>query len=235
MSDAASQDEMKRAVARVAAELVEDGMVVGLGTGSTAAFLVTLLGERVRRGLRMVGIPTSERTRAQAVEEGIPLATFADYQRIDLTIDGADEILPGTLDLIKGAGGALLREKIVAAASTRMAVIGDVSKLVDRLGSVFAVPVEIVPFGWEATASRLKDRADEVRLRLASDGAAYVTDGGHYIVDCRFASIDDPAALERDLATMVGVVESGLFVGMATEALIAGADGVRRLVPGPRG
>lgn len=230
MSDAASRDELKKDAARAAAALVEDGMVVGLGTGSTAAFLVTLLGERVRAGLRIVGIPTSERTAAQATQEGIALATFADYQRIDLTIDGADEILPGRLDLIKGAGGALLREKIVAAASARMAVISDDSKLVERLGSVFAVPVEIVPFGWEATASRLRDRAHDVHLRLTQNGAPYVTDGGHYIVDCRFAEIPDPAALERDLSAMVGVVESGLFVGLATEALIAGPDGVRQLM-----
>ncbi|HLG86571.1 MAG TPA: ribose-5-phosphate isomerase RpiA [Alphaproteobacteria bacterium] len=231
MTDAASRDELKKAAARAAADLVEDGMVIGLGTGTTAAFLVALLGARVRGGLKIIGIPTSERTAAQAVQEGIPLATFADYQRIDLTIDGADEILPGTLDLIKGAGGALLREKIVAAASSRMAVISDDSKLVQRLGSVFAVPVEIVPFGWEATASRLRDRADEVRLRLVPGGGApYVTDGGHYIVDCRFAAIPDPAGLERELSQMVGVVESGLFVGLATEALIAEPDGVRRLM-----
>ena len=229
MTDAAARDELKKAAARAAAELVEDGMVIGLGTGSTAAFLVALLGQRVRGGLKIIGIPTSERTAAQALQEGIPLATFADYQRIDLTIDGADEILTGTLDLIKGAGGALLREKIVAAASARMAVISDDSKLVDRLGSVFAVPVEIVPFGWEATASRLRDRAEEVKLRLVQGGAPYVTDGGHYIVDCRFAAIPDPAALERELSQMVGVVESGLFVGLATEALIAGPGGVRRL------
>jgi len=224
-----NRDEWKKAAARKAAELVTDGMIVGLGTGSTAAFLVSLLGERVRQGLNIVGIPTSERTRIQAEQEGIPLATFADHQRIDLTIDGADEIVRGTLDLIKGAGGALLREKIVAAASDRMVVISDSSKLVDRLGTVFAVPVEIVPFGWEVTASRLRDRAQDVRLRLGADRAPYVTDGGHYIVDCHFGAIADPKGLERDLATMVGVVETGLFVGLASEALVADADGVHRL------
>ena len=231
MSEAAtvSTDEWKKAAAREAAQLVEDGMVVGLGTGSTAAFLVSVLGERVRQGLNIVGIPTSERTRLQALEEGIPLATFADHQEIDLTIDGADEIVRGTLDLIKGAGGALLREKIVACASKRMVVISDSSKLVDRLGSVFAVPVEIVPFGWEATASRLRDLARDLRLRLGSDGAPYVTDGGHYIVDCHFGPIGDPKSLERDLTTTVGVVETGLFIGIASEALVADAGGVHRL------
>jgi ribose 5-phosphate isomerase A len=228
----ATRDEWKKAAARKAAELVTDGMIVGLGTGSTAAFLVSLLGERVRSGLNIVGIPTSERTRAQAEREGIPLATFADHQRIDLTIDGADEIARGTLDLIKGAGGALLREKIVASASARMVVISDSSKLVERLGSVFAVPVEIVPFGWEATAGRLRDLAQDVRLRLVADRGPYVTDGGHYIVDCRFGAIGDPKALERDLAMIVGVVETGLFIDLASEALVADADGVHRLKRG---
>lgn len=228
----ANKDEWKKAAARKAAALVQDGMIVGLGTGSTAAFLVSILGERVRHGLNIVAIPTSERTRIQAIEEGIPLASFADHQEIDLTIDGADEIVRGTLDLIKGAGGALLREKIVACASKRMVVISDSSKLVDRLGSVFAVPVEIVPFGWEVTASRLRGRASDVRLRLGPEGAPYVTDGGHYIVDCHFGVISDPAALERDLATAVGVVETGLFIGIATEAFVADASKVRRLERG---
>ena len=222
------QDVLKRVAAHAAADMVVDGMVVGLGTGSTAALMVARLGERVRQGLHIVGIPTSERTRLQAEKEGIPLTSFAERQRIDLTIDGADEILPGTLDLIKGAGGALLREKIVAAASDRMVVISDASKIVSRLGSIFAVPVEVVPFGWEVTARRLRDLAREVSLRQSGD-APYVTDGGHYILDCRFAAIPSAAVLEADLKRIVGVVETGLFVGMASEALVAGADGVERL------
>lgn len=225
-------DRWKKEAAEAAAELVSDGMVIGLGTGSTAFFMVARLGERVRQGLRMVGIPTSERTHQQALREGIPIGSFVDHQRIDLTIDGADEIVPGSLDLIKGAGGALLREKIVAAASDRMVVISDASKLVERLGSVFAVPVEIVPFGWEVTASRLREVAADVTLRLGADGGPYVTDGGHYIADCRFAAINEPAGLQRDLATMVGVVETGLFIGMADEAFIADPSGVRRLSRG---
>jgi ribose 5-phosphate isomerase A len=223
------KDAAKKAAAQAAADLVVDNMVVGLGTGSTAKFLVSILGERVRAGLNIIAIPTSEATRQHALAEGITIVGFSEQQRIDLTIDGADEIAAGTLDLIKGGGGALLREKIVAAASNRMVVISDDSKLVDRLGTTCALPVEIVPFGWEVTVSRLRDRGPLVELRLGADGGPFRTDGGHYIADCRFDAIENPAALERDLDTIVGVVETGLFVGMAAEAFIAGADGVRRL------
>jgi ribose 5-phosphate isomerase A len=219
----------KKAAAQAAADLVVDHMVVGLGTGSTAQFLVSILGERVRAGLNIIAIPTSEATRQHAVAEGITIVGFSEQQRIDLTIDGADEIATGTLDLIKGGGGALLREKIVAAASNRMVVISDDSKLVDRLGTTFALPVEIVPFGWEVTVSRLRDRGPLVELRLGADGGPFLTDGGHYIADCRFDAIENPGALERDLDTIVGVVETGLFVGMAAEAFIAGPSGVSRL------
>jgi ribose 5-phosphate isomerase A len=219
----------KKAAAMAAAELVTDHMVVGLGTGSTAQYLVSILGERVRAGLNIVAIPTSEATRQQALAEGITIVGFAEQQQIDLTIDGADEIAEGTLDLIKGGGGALLREKIVASASKRMVVISDDSKMVGKLGTTFALPVEIVPFGWEATVSHLRDRGPRVQLRMGQDRAPFLTDGGHYIADCRFAAIEDPAALERDLDTIVGVVETGLFVGIAAEAFVAGAGGVRRL------
>jgi ribose 5-phosphate isomerase A len=222
----------KKAAAQAAAELVTDHMVVGLGTGSTAQYLVSILGERVRAGLNIVAIPTSEATRQQALAEGISIVGFSEQQRIDLTIDGADEIAEGTLDLIKGGGGALLREKIVASASNRMVVISDDSKMVGKLGTTFALPVEIVPFGWEVAVSRLRDRGPRVQLRIGKDGAPFLTDGGHYIADCRFDAIDDPAALERDLDTIVGVVETGLFVGIAAEAFVAGADGVRRLSRG---
>jgi ribose 5-phosphate isomerase A len=224
-----NMDEWKRAAALAASELVVDGMVVGLGTGSTAKFLVAIIGERVRQGLDILAIPTSEATRIQAEDEGITIIGFAERQRIDITIDGADEIGLGTLDLIKGGGGALLREKIVAAASDRMVVISDSSKVRDRIGGGFPLPVEIVPFGWEATFSRLRERTPNIRLRAGKDGGPFVTDGGHYIVDCSFDVIDNAGALERDLATIVGVVESGLFVGIAKEAFIASAEGVRRL------
>jgi ribose 5-phosphate isomerase A len=229
---ALNADAWKRAAAAAAAELVADGMIVGLGTGTTAAHLVTILGERVRRGLRIVGVPTSERTHAQAVTEGIRIVGFADTQRLDLTIDGADEIARGSLDLIKGGGGALLREKIVASASDRMVVISDASKLVDRLGGGFAAPVEIAPFGWEVTINRLRDRARAVRLRRNADSSPYVTDGGHYIIDCDFDPLEDAAAMERELGSIVGVVESGFFIGIASMAFIADADGVRQLIPG---
>jgi ribose 5-phosphate isomerase A len=231
-SSTADRESWKRAAAAAAAELVADDMIVGLGTGSTAAHLVDILGERVRNGLKIAAVPTSERTHAQAVAAGIRIIGFADATRLDLTIDGADEIARRTLDLIKGGGGALLREKIVASASDRMVVISDASKLADRLGGGFPLPVEIVPFGWQATISRLDRLARATRLRRNVDGSTYLTDGGHYIVDCDLAPIDDAAALERELAAIVGVVESGLFVGMADLVIIADADGVHRLTRG---
>ena len=228
---AIDKDQLKAAAAEAASLLVENGMVVGLGTGTTAAFLVASLGKRVREGLRIVAMPTSEATRVHAVAEGITVIGFAEHTRIDLTIDGADEIASGSLDLIKGAGGALLREKIVASASDRMVVIADGSKLVDRLGGGFPLPVEIVPFGWEATIGHLRDRSRDVRLRRDKQGAPFVTDGGHYIVDCDIGPLETPALFERDLNAIVGVIETGLFIGIATEVLIADASGVRRLIP----
>jgi ribose 5-phosphate isomerase A len=229
--DAKALDDLKRAAAQTAADMVQDGMVVGLGTGSTAKHLVAILGERVRQGLKFVGIPTSEATRLQAESLGIKIVGFADTQHIDITIDGADEIALGSLSLIKGGGGALLREKIVASASSKMVVISDETKVRDHLGGAFPLPVEIVPFGWEVAFGKLRDRCRRATLRQGKDGAPFVTDGGHYIVDCDFDTIADPAALERDIDTIVGVVESGLFVGIAAEALVAGAGGVKRLLP----
>jgi ribose 5-phosphate isomerase A len=223
------KDAWKKAAAEAASHLVEDEMVVGLGTGTTAAYLISILGERVREGLNIVAIPTSEATRAHALAEGITIVGFSEQPKIDITIDGADEIATGSLDLIKGGGGALLHEKIVASASARMVVISDGSKLVPRLGGGFALPVEIIPFGWEVTISRLRDYAPEVRLRQSSGGAPFVTDSGHYIVDCAIEALDDPMRLETDLHAVVGVVETGLFVGIASEAFIADASGVRRL------
>ena len=232
----AAADGWKRAAAEAAVALVEDGMVVGLGTGSTAAFAVAALGERVaREGLRVVGIPTSERTAAQARGLGIPLTSFAEHQRLDLTIDGADEIEPRRLDLIKGLGGALLREKIVASAGDRLVIIADEGKLVGRLGERTPVPVEVVTFGWEVTARRLGDLGARATRRTGADGAPFVTDGGNYVLDCAFGPIEDPAGLEARLARTVGVVESGLFVGLATEAIVAGADGVRTIRRGSPG
>jgi len=224
-----SQDERKREAAFAASQLVQDGMIVGLGTGSTAKHLVSILGERVRGGLNIIAIPTSEATRIQAEGEGIKIVTFAEQQRLDLTIDGADEMAGKGLDLIKGGGGALLREKIVASASDRMVVICDSTKLVPHLGGGFPLPVEIVPFGWEVTFKKLKDRARKATLRQR-DGKAFVTDGGHYIADLDLDPVADPAALEREIRMIVGVVDVGLFIGIAKEAFVAGPDGIQHLI-----
>jgi ribose 5-phosphate isomerase A len=223
------QDAFKRAAAEEAVKLVEDGMVVGLGTGSTAAFAIAALARRHRQGLRFLGIATSERTAAQAAAAGIPLTSFAEHRHIDLTIDGADEVERGTLNLIKGLGGALLREKIVAAASRRLAIIADGSKLVDRLGTHAPVPVEIVPFGLEATRATLEVLGASAELRRSPAGEPFVTDSGNRIIDCRFAPIADPARLDERLRSVVGVVESGLFIGRADPVFVADAAGVRRL------
>ena len=227
---ATDQNQWKKAVAEAAAALVQSGMVVGLGTGSTAAFVVSELGRRVAsEGLRIIGIPTSERTAEQARGLNIPLATFAEQTHIDLTIDGADEVERGSLHLVKGLGGALLREKIVAAASTHMAVIADETKLVDHLGMRTAVPVEVVPFGWEVTQEKLKALGCQPKLRAASDGKPYLTDGGHYILDCAFGKIEKPKELAHHLDHTVGVVEHGLFLDFAWKVFVGGKDGVKIL------
>ncbi|MGB8223416.1 MAG: ribose-5-phosphate isomerase RpiA [Polyangiales bacterium] len=225
----AERDSLKRAAAEAAVALVEDGMVVGLGTGSTAAFALECLARRHRQGLRFVGIPTSEQTAARAVAAGIPLSSFAEHREIDLTIDGADEVERGTLNLIKGLGGALLREKIVAAASRRLAIVVDGMKLVDRLGTRAPVPVEVVAFGLEATRAALEALGASARVRLAASGEPFVTDSGNRIVDCSFGSIGAPGALEERIGRVVGVVESGLFVGRADVVFMADTAGVHRL------
>jgi ribose 5-phosphate isomerase A len=225
------RDALKREVAAQAAALVEDGMVVGLGTGSTAAFFIENLIVRAKAGLNIACIPTSERSAAQAREGGLRLVGFDTNQTIDLCIDGADEIKRDSLDLVKGLGGALFREKIVASAAKRLVIIADEEKLVDWLGSKSAVPVEVTRFGWELTRSRLLKLAETAERRAGADGEPYVTDGGNYIVDCRFAPIADAADLNRRLLSIVGVVETGLFVGMAQLALVADAQGVTRYTP----
>jgi ribose 5-phosphate isomerase A len=228
-SAGANRDALKRAAAEAAVELVKDGMVVGLGTGSTAAFAVEALARRHRQGLRFLGIPTSERTAAQARAAGIQLASFAEHRQIDLTIDGADEVERGTLNLIKGLGGALLREKIVAAASRRLAIIVDGTKIVDRLGTHVPIPVEVVTFGLEATQAGLEVLGANARLRLSPAGDPFVTDGGNRILDCSFSPIVNPARLERRIERLVGVIESGLFISRADPVFVADATGVRRL------
>lgn len=213
-----------------AAEFVEDGMRVGLGTGTTAQWLVERLGERVREGLRVRCVPTSRRTEEQARGLGIPLVSLGEVGELDIAIDGADEIGPG-LALIKGGGGALLREKLVASAAHRFVVIADASKRVEVLGR-FPLPVEVVQFGWELTARRVASVAGvEPLLRRDTNGEPFVTDNGNYILDCRCGAIQDPARTERELKSLVGVVESGLFVGMADTAVLADEEGVQVIAP----
>ncbi len=226
-------DDLKRAAAARALDLVEPGMRLGIGTGSTANHLVELLGERVRAGLALTAVATSEATRALAEKLGIPLSTLEETPQLDLTIDGADEVAPD-LALIKGGGGALLREKIVASASARMVVIADDSKLVGVLGR-FPLPIEVVPFGLRATCRHIENAVAQagcpgpLRMRYARDGHPFVTDGGHLIVDAALERIPDPLSLAARLAEIPGVVEHGLFVGIAHSAIIASAAGVKVL------
>jgi ribose 5-phosphate isomerase A len=229
MDQGTDRDTQKRAAAEAAAAMVQDGMVIGLGTGSTAFFAIEALIRRVREGLRIAAIPTSERSAAQARDGGIPLTSFAEHPRLDLAIDGADEIQVGSLNLIKGLGGALLREKIVAAAAERLIIVADGRKLVERLGGRAAVPIEVVPFGWETTAGRLRGLGTEPVLRCDHAGQPFRTDGGNLILDCRFGAIGDPAGLDQMLGQVIGVVETGLFIGMARMALVADQSGVRRI------
>ncbi|NHN85289.1 ribose-5-phosphate isomerase RpiA [Acetobacter musti] len=222
--------EYKRQAAEFAAEMVQDGMVVGLGTGSTAVFLIEALGRRHREGLRFLAIPTSVATEKLAVSLGIPMTSFAEHERVDLTIDGADEIERGTLNLIKGLGGALLREKIVAAASEKLVIVADDSKLVDHLGEHCLLPVEVTPFGWESTARHLGRLGARISPRRTPAGQFFVSDGGNLILDCNFGAISSPAETERAVRSIVGVVDSGLFTGLASEAVTCGPEGLAHLV-----
>jgi len=224
-------DALKRQAAARALQEVRDGMKLGLGTGSTAKHFVDLLGEKVRAGLDVVGVPTSEATRAQAEQCGVRLATLDEIDHLDLTIDGADEI-DGALNLIKGGGGALLREKIVAAASDRMIVIADETKWVDVLGR-FPLPVEVIPFGLAATRRAMAGAfaesgvSGQMVLRKGKDGHVFVTDGGHWIIDAHLGRIEDAPRLADRLSLIPGVVEHGLFIGLAHMAVLAGAQGIR--------
>ena len=228
-----NSDEQKRLAAEAAIELVTSGMRLGLGTGSTAKHFVDIVGERVKAGLEVVCVPTSEATRAQAEGLGIPLTTLDETPELDLTVDGADE-LDGALQLVKGGGGALLREKIVAAASKRLVVIADRSKMVATLGA-FALPVEVVPFGHVATLAMMRRAAagagcsGELKLRPGKDGGRFVTDNGNLICDCAFGRIGDASGLDQALRAIPGVVETGLFLGMADTAFVAGSGGVETI------
>ncbi|GLQ62428.1 ribose-5-phosphate isomerase RpiA [Gluconobacter cerinus] len=222
----------KRTAARRAADMVKSGMVVGLGTGSTATYMIERLGERVAEGLHIVGIPTSEDSARKAKKAGIPLTDFSAHRQLDIAIDGADEVQRGPLHLIKGLGGALLREKIVAQASKIFVVIVDGSKPVDHLGERAPVPVEVIPFGWECTAERLSAcGAKGVKPRTDRDGNLFVSDNGNMILDCTFGPIEDPEDLARQIDAIVGVVEHGMFLNMASEVLVATEQGVERWEP----
>jgi ribose 5-phosphate isomerase A len=226
-----AQQQLKEQSAEAAVALVETGMILGLGTGSTAKLAVDALGKRVASGLRVIGVPTSEFTGQQARSLGIPISTVDEHPEIDLTIDGADEVELGTLNLIKGRGGALLREKIVASASKRLVIIVDDSKLVEKLGSHFAVPVEVVQFGWPSAERKLQKLGARTKLRPGPDEKPFVTDGGNFIIDCSFSPIQAPAELDQQLNSVVGVVEHGLFLKMASRVIVAGQNGVQVLLP----
>jgi ribose 5-phosphate isomerase A len=220
--------ELKRAAAESAVALVADRMVVGLGTGSTSTFAVSALGRRVKEGLRIIGIPTSERTAAQARELGITISSLEEHPSIDITIDGADQVEEGSLNLIKGYGGALLREKIVASASRKLAIIVHESKLARQLISEAPIPIEVVRFSWQSTARHLETLGAKPAIRK-NGGQPFETDGGNYILDSRFEPGTPADQLAERLDHVVGVVEHGLFIGMTSEVHVASATGVRVL------
>ena len=221
-----SQEQEKKLAAETAAALVQEGMIIGLGTGSTAAFAIQKLGARIREGLHIQCVPTSEWTAQRAREENIPLIDFSQTTHIDLTLDGADEF-DADLNLIKGGGGALFREKIVAAASQQLVIFADATKRVARLGR-FPLPVEVNPYGWQVVAERITRLGARVTLRQ-KDGKPFISDNHGLILDCAFGEIPDPPTLEEKLKHVVGVMETGLFVGMANRIILAEGTSVWHL------
>ncbi len=222
-----ANESEKELAGRAAAELVRDGDVVGLGTGSTAYFAVVALGERVKTGLKIVGIPTSNATAGLAKKVGVPLTTLDEHPEINITLDGADEIDPH-LNLIKGGGGALLREKVVASASKKMVVISDSSKLVPVLGR-FPLPVEVISFARAVVEKKIASLGASVKWRTRAEGSPYLTDNGNPILDCSFGKIEDPAGLARILSDTPGVVEHGLFIGLANVALVGRGNRIEEI------
>ena len=229
---AANLDDLKRQAAIKSVDYVRDGMVVGLGTGSTAKHVIVALGERVQKGLKIKGVPTSKETAELARQHGIALIETEDQWSIDVTIDGADQVDP-QLNLIKGGGGALLKEKVVAAAARQLIIVVDHTKCVPVLGNSFPLPVEVVPFGWGSTARQIEKLGFKSVLRKR-DGAIFRTEAGHYILDVQIARIDKPAELELQLNTLPGVVETGLFVGRTSLLIVGAPDGVRITPAEPR-
>ncbi len=221
---------LKQKAADLAVKYVQPGMIVGLGSGSTATLAVRRIGERLRAGLLLdiLGIPCSNQTKQEALQAGIPLTTLEEHPVIDLTIDGADEVDP-VLNLIKGGGGALLQEKIVAQATRREIIIVDESKVSPVLGTHWPVPVEVIPFGWGSQAAFLRSLGAQVTLRMNKDGSIYKTDQGNLILDCHFGPIADTEALAGRMKTRTGVVEHGLFLGLTSEVIVAGQSGFRHL------
>ena len=226
-----ANESEKELAGRAAAQLVCDGNIVGLGTGSTAYFAVIALGERVKSGLKITGIPTSNATAELARAVGIPLTTLDQHPVIDIVIDGADEIDPH-LNLIKGGGGALLREKVIAAASKKMVVIADSGKVVEHLGK-FPLPVEIISFARAVVEKKIASLGASIKMRTRPDGSPYITDNGNPILDCNFGKIEDPPALSRTLSNLPGIVDHGLFIGLASVALIGKEDSVEEMTARP--
>ncbi len=220
-------DDLKRQAALVALEEIRSGMVVGLGTGSTASHFIRELGAKVRNGLTVVGIPTSEASQHLAAEVGVPLTDFKKNPKIDVTVDGADEVSP-ELDLIKGLGGALVREKVVAHASKRVIIVVDESKLVDRLGARTVIPVEAIPLAVDLVAAQLESWGGQARIR-EKDGKPFVSDNGNLILDWKHGAISQPAELERRIKALTGVVDSGIFAGVAQCVIVAGSSGCRKM------
>jgi ribose 5-phosphate isomerase A len=221
-------DDLKRQAAIVAVDEIRDGMIVGLGTGSTASWFIRELGESVRNGLKVLAIPTSEASNRLATDVGIPLTNFKDHPVIDVTVDGADEVSP-QLDLVKGLGGALVREKIVAHASRRVVIVVDETKLVERLGSRAVIPVEVIPFAADLVMRQLSEWGGGPQIRH-KDGTPFVSDNGNFVIDWRRDPIDHPSAHETQIKKITGVIDSGLFCGVANFVIVAGATGIRKLV-----
>ncbi len=222
------REELKKLAGEEAVKYIEDGMIVGLGTGSTIEYTIRKLGKMIREGLDIQGIPTSIHTKRIAKEENIPLTTLDENPDIDITIDGADEV-DSNLNLIKGGGGALTREKIIAFNSKKVIIVVDDSKIVKALGIDFALPVEIVKFGWTSTKKTLEDFGCDVSLREVMKNEPFITDNGNYILDCDFERIQDPAQMEIDINLIPGVVENGLFIDLVNEVIVGGKQGILTL------